>query len=130
MIWPAHTFGFGYSLILDAEVERLHAEIRELRAAAEQLRALLATYDKKETPMNKQPKFHIYRDQHHDWRWRLVAANGRKISDSAEGYTSKAGARRAVDTVIATVMAIAFNGKAWPSLLAEIAAATHETEEL
>lgn len=60
--------------------------------------------------MSKQPKFHIYEDREGDWRWRLVSANGRKISDSAEGYTSKAGARRAVDTVIATVMAIVANG--------------------
>ena len=53
--------------------------------------------------MSKQPKFDIYRDQHHDWRWRLVAANGRIIADSAEGYVSKAGARRAVDVMVNTI---------------------------
>ena len=56
----------------------------------------------------KQPKFHIYQDQAGEWRWRLKAANGRKISDSAEGYSSKAGAKRAVDTVINTVLAIVY----------------------
>lgn len=58
--------------------------------------------------MSKQPKFHIYQDHEGDWRWRLGAANGRKIADSAEGYTSKAGAKRAVDTVIATVSAMGY----------------------
>lgn len=56
----------------------------------------------------KQPKFHIYRDQHHDWRWRLKSANGKIITDSAEGYSSKAGARRAVNMVINTVLAIVY----------------------
>lgn len=58
--------------------------------------------------MSKQPKFHIYEDDGGEWRWRLKAANGRIISDSAEGYTSKAGARRAVDTVVNTVLAIVY----------------------
>lgn len=58
--------------------------------------------------MSKQLKFDIYEDDGGEWRWRLKAANGRKISDSAEGYTSKAGARRAVDTVINTVLAIVY----------------------
>ena len=58
--------------------------------------------------MSKQPKFHIYQDDEGDWRWRLKSANGRIIADGAEGYTSKAGARRAVDTVINTVLAIVY----------------------
>lgn len=56
----------------------------------------------------KQPKFHIYQDTAGDWRWRLKAANGKIITDSAEGYTTKAGAKRAVDTVINTVLAIVY----------------------
>ena len=58
--------------------------------------------------MNNQPKFHIYEDDGGEWRWRLKSANGRKIADSAEGYSSKAGARRAVDMVINTVLAIVY----------------------
>ena len=58
--------------------------------------------------MSKQPKFHIYQDHAGEWRWRLKSANGRIIADSAEGYTSKAGARRALDTVINTVLAIVY----------------------
>lgn len=60
--------------------------------------------------MTKQPKFVIYEDDEGDWRWRLKSANGRIITDSAEGYTTKAGAKRAVDTVAATVLAIVMIG--------------------
>lgn len=60
--------------------------------------------------MSRQPKFHIYEDHEGDWRWRLKSAKGRIITDSAEGYTTKAGAKRAVDTVIAAVLTIVMIG--------------------
>ena len=41
----------------------------------------------------------IYCDARREWRWRLVAANGRTIADSGEGYKRKSGALRAVDTL-------------------------------
>ena len=31
-------------------------------------------------------KFEIYKDENGDWRWRLVARNGRIIAVSGEGY--------------------------------------------
>lgn len=31
-------------------------------------------------------KFEIYRDKAKEWRWRLVAKNGKTIADSGEGY--------------------------------------------
>ena len=31
-----------------------------------------------------------YRDHKGEWRWRLVAANGRIIADSGEGYSNEA----------------------------------------
>ncbi|HEV7743789.1 MAG TPA: DUF1508 domain-containing protein [Pyrinomonadaceae bacterium] len=34
-------------------------------------------------------KFQIYQDHKNEWRWRLRAANGRIVADSAEGYNSK-----------------------------------------
>jgi uncharacterized protein YegP (UPF0339 family) len=34
-------------------------------------------------------KFHIFKDKGGDFRWRLVAPNGKIIADSAEGYTTK-----------------------------------------
>lgn len=30
--------------------------------------------------------FQMYLDKIHEWRWRLVAENGKIIADSAEGY--------------------------------------------
>ena len=36
-------------------------------------------------------RFVIYRDTERQWRWRLVAANGRIFADSAEGYARRGG---------------------------------------
>jgi uncharacterized protein YegP (UPF0339 family) len=36
----------------------------------------------------------LYRDSRGEWRWRLLAKNGRVIADSGEGYVDKADARR------------------------------------
>lgn len=44
-------------------------------------------------------KVQIYEDREKQWRWRAVAANGRIIADSAEGYDSEANVRRALNTV-------------------------------
>jgi uncharacterized protein YegP (UPF0339 family) len=43
--------------------------------------------------------FELYRDGAGEWRWRLVAANGNIIADSGEGYRSKQGAERGIDSV-------------------------------
>jgi len=42
-------------------------------------------------------KFRIYQDQADEWRWTLVAGNGRTVGDSGEGYDSKSNARRAAE---------------------------------
>ena len=44
-------------------------------------------------------KFEIYRDNRNEWRWRLKAANGRKIASSGEGYVNRSDCRHAVDLV-------------------------------
>lgn len=41
--------------------------------------------------MEAPKQFVIYKDAGGEWRWTLYAANSKKIADSAEGYTSKAG---------------------------------------
>jgi uncharacterized protein YegP (UPF0339 family) len=33
--------------------------------------------------------FYVYKDHAGEWRWYLKAANGRKVADSGEGYTSQ-----------------------------------------
>jgi uncharacterized protein len=40
-------------------------------------------------------KFVVYKDRKGEWRWRLIAANARKVADSGEGYKRASGARRA-----------------------------------
>lgn len=45
-------------------------------------------------------KIKIYRDGADEYRWRLVARNGRIIADSAEGYADKYHCEQAVDRFI------------------------------
>ena len=42
-------------------------------------------------------KFEIYQDAAGEYRWRLVAANGRTVGDSGEGYDSRSNAHRAAE---------------------------------
>lgn len=43
--------------------------------------------------------FEVFRDKAGEYRWRLVADNGRILADSGEGYASKHGARDAAARV-------------------------------
>lgn len=36
--------------------------------------------------MKRQPRIEFYEDTKGFWRWRAIAANGRVVADSAEGY--------------------------------------------
>lgn len=45
------------------------------------------------------PHFEVFEDKANEWRWRMVASNGRIVADSGEGYSSKSGARRALENV-------------------------------
>jgi uncharacterized protein YegP (UPF0339 family) len=47
--------------------------------------------------MTKTHVFQIYRDASREWRWRLVARNGKTIADSAESYKTGSGAYRAAE---------------------------------
>ncbi len=49
--------------------------------------------------MPSEPRFELYEDSAGEWRWRLVVANGNIIADSGEGYRSKQGARRGIESV-------------------------------
>ncbi len=44
-------------------------------------------------------KFKVYKDRRGEFRWRLVASNGRTVADSGEGYDSRSNARRAAENV-------------------------------
>lgn len=49
--------------------------------------------------MPREPRFEIYQDGANEWRWRLVVSNGNIIADSGEGYSSKQGAERGIQSV-------------------------------
>lgn len=51
----------------------------------------------------REPRFKVYEDKAGQYRWRLLAANGRTIADSGEAYTRKPDADRAVKVAIQTV---------------------------
>lgn len=48
-------------------------------------------------------KFHLYRDAKREWRWRLVARNGRIVATSGEGYKRKASALAAMFGIIGAI---------------------------
>ncbi len=43
--------------------------------------------------------FHIYRDAVNQYRWRLLAANGRTIANSGEGYYNRQDCVHAINLV-------------------------------
>lgn len=49
--------------------------------------------------LTRAPTIDIYRDTRGQWRWRLRAANGRVVADSAEGYAERRGVDRAVEVL-------------------------------
>lgn len=48
--------------------------------------------------MSAGPVYRIYQDAAGEWRWRLVAVNGKIVADSGEGYTRASDAERAAQT--------------------------------
>ena len=65
-----------------------------------------AVTEREETPKDvvvteevTRAKYELYEDRGGEWRWRLVAANGRIIADSAQGYDDKQTAEEAIDRV-------------------------------
>lgn len=49
--------------------------------------------------MSTSATFEVFQDSANEWRWRLVASNGNIIADSAEGYRSKQGVTRGIESV-------------------------------
>ncbi|MGO4640307.1 YegP family protein [Mesorhizobium sp. 2RAF45] len=43
--------------------------------------------------------YRLYKDRINQWRWRLIAANGKTLADSGESYWNKADAQHAIDLV-------------------------------
>jgi len=49
--------------------------------------------------MKRYAKVQVYEDVAGEWRWRLVASNGKIVADGGEGYTRRRDCLRAIDTV-------------------------------
>ena len=43
--------------------------------------------------------FHTYKDRAGEWRWQLVASNGKIVADSGESYSSLSAVREAAERV-------------------------------
>jgi uncharacterized protein len=52
--------------------------------------------------------YQMYRDQNHQWRWRLIAANNRIIANSGEGYHNEADCRHAITLVASSSNAMVY----------------------
>jgi hypothetical protein len=49
--------------------------------------------------MPPEPRFELFVDSAGEWRWRLVASNEEIIASSGEGYSTKQGAERCIQSV-------------------------------
>lgn len=48
-------------------------------------------------------RFQLYRDRKKEWRWRLVARNGKIVAVSGEGYKRKASALKTLNSFITAI---------------------------
>lgn len=62
--------------------------------------------------MSRYAHFETYRDAAGMWRWRLRAANGRIVADSAEAYASRRNIKRAVTATLDAVESALVSGLA------------------
>ena len=44
------------------------------------------------------PRYETYKDSGGNYRWRLIAPNGRKVAPSGESFSSQSAAKRAAET--------------------------------
>ena len=44
-------------------------------------------------------RFEVYKDNAGEYRWRFIAANGRIIATSSEGYKAKADCQHGIDLI-------------------------------
>lgn len=54
--------------------------------------------------------YYIYRDVNSQWRWRLVAGNGKQIANSGEGYYNKTDCLAAINLVKGSSTAPVYEG--------------------
>ena len=68
-------------------------KIEETKAVDYASRSSIPMYKKNYNAVNV--KLNVFQDKHSEWRWDLVSSNGNIVADSAEGYRTKWGCKRA-----------------------------------
>lgn len=48
-------------------------------------------------------KIQVYQDRKGEWRWRLLALNGRIVADGSEGYANKGDVLDAIEKIQAQI---------------------------
>ena len=84
-------------------MEAVHETMRGLRAADAISDARMKEFDDMCIEASKaestQLSFTVYQDKRDEWRWRLVASNGKVIATSSEGYADKRDCLHAITLV-------------------------------
>ncbi len=84
----------------------LHESMSDLHSVGAISDERMREYDESclepEQATTKQLTFSVFKDAAKEWRWRLLAANGRVIAVSGEGYKIKRDCLAAIDLVKST----------------------------
>ena len=83
----------------------MHMKREDLQIKREEAEKTSDEEDIGETASEGGPRYEIYQDRAGEWRWRLVAPNGKIIDASAESYSTKDGCRRGIELVRTSINA-------------------------
>lgn len=60
--------------------------------------------------MKRKMKIEMYQDKRKEWRWRIIASNGKIVAVSGEGYKRKASMKKTLQRLL-----FAFTNGVWSS---------------
>lgn len=78
----------------------LHETMSDLHRAGAIDDPTMSEFDRRcLTEEARELSFQVFKDAKGEWRWRLLAANGKRIAGSGEGYKSKSACIAAIELV-------------------------------
>ena len=78
----------------------LHETMSDLHRAGAIDQAAMNEFDQRcLADTARELSYQVFKDAKGEWRWRLVAANGKRIAGSGEGYKSKSACIAAIELV-------------------------------
>ena len=81
-------------------LEVLHETMTDLHRAGVISDHAMREFDERcSTGIAEPLAYQIFKDAKGEWRWRLIAANGKRIAGSGEGYKSKSACIAAIELV-------------------------------